>query len=299
MAGNFFPEGDANGLLGSVAPEPEYLLILMSQQPPLVAGAAPHPPPVPFVPPPPPGPVPQQANAQAQYTNASKLYRSYQIALSELKEYMITSLDLSVHAVFEDPQYGVINLSPSVILQRMDLVYLRMSPEDSILMKLALSECLLDTPDRVMRGFIQNHLELHSLFATNGTVINDRDKYEYLRDAVSVVPYYADVVKSFRFIAPTRDLQTFVALSNVLQNAELNRPVMITAGSNGYANRVTTMITHPPRSVSPNASGTNGIVQESRTCHYCPVCAKWLPIVHPRCMSRYKPGDFIPKAPKK
>jgi hypothetical protein len=214
------------------------------------------------------------------------------MALSEFKEYMLNSVDISVHSVFEDPRYGVINVSPSTILERLDLVYLRMSPEDSVLMKLALAECLLDTPDRVMRGFIQNHLELHALFATNGTVINDRDKYEYLRDAVSVVPYYADVVKSFRYAAPTSALQTFPALAAVLQDAELNRPIMITAGSHAYANRVSTN-TSPPRSAA-----AKGIVQESRVQHYCPVCEKWLGIPHPRCMSRFKPGDIIPKAPK-
>jgi hypothetical protein len=74
VAVGLFPEGDINGLLGAVVPQPEYLLMLVAQQPPPVAGAAAPPPPVPFAPPAPPGPVPLLANAQAQYTNASKLY---------------------------------------------------------------------------------------------------------------------------------------------------------------------------------------------------------------------------------
>jgi hypothetical protein len=287
-----FPEFDSNGLLGALADAPEYLII--------AAGPNPDPnaaPPTPFVPPPPPGAVPQAPNAQALYTNVSKLYRSYQIALANLKSFMLSSLDLSIHPSFADPTYGAINLSPARILARLDDLYLHMTPEDSQTMKRALAEPFVDGRDRTMTVFTQKHRELHVMFFNNGTVINDRDKYEFLRDAVAIVPFYATIIELFKHAVPTYKAQTFEALTDTLIAAESNRPMVDTTATHGYASRAMDTIKPSGAPVSRSSGTASPRLQEARVQYYCPKCLRWCNAEHPTCMSKFKKGDIIPKAP--
>jgi hypothetical protein len=50
--------------------------------------------------------------------------------------------------LFEDPEYGTTNLTPAVILQQLDALYLVMSPDDAMIMKAAMCEHFPDGPDK-------------------------------------------------------------------------------------------------------------------------------------------------------
>jgi hypothetical protein len=132
-APGLFPEYYFNGFLGYVVTEAEFQRIVMGPNP--GVDVAPY---QAFIIPQTPGPIPAAANAQPIYANAQKLYSLFQLAVSALKRYTLSSLDMSIHPMFEDPEYGTINLTPAVILQRVDALYLVMSPDDSMIMKAAM-----------------------------------------------------------------------------------------------------------------------------------------------------------------
>jgi hypothetical protein len=207
LASTLCTEFNIHGLLGAITAEIDYARMIALPPPP--AGDPANPPFEPFVPPPHPGVLPAAANAQAAYTNASKIYRSYQTAMSELKTFMLASLDITTYPTFEDPAYGSINLTPANILRRLDAHYLHMTPDDSEQMKLVLAEFFVDTAERSLNTFIQKHREIHVIFANNGTLINERDKYVHLRNPVSVVPFYESIVSTFKYAVPKFPLQTF------------------------------------------------------------------------------------------
>jgi hypothetical protein len=280
-AQGLFPEYNFYGLLGYVVTEAEFQRIVLGPNP--GVDAAPY---QAFIVPQPPGPIPAAANAQPIYANAQKLYSSFQLAVSALKNYMLSSLDMSIHPMFEDPEYGTINLTPAVILQRLDALFLVMSPDDSMIMKASMCEPFPDGPDKPLRAFIQHHTEIHRMFELSGNIINNRDKYEYLRNAMVHIPFYATVIDQYVFTTPVA--QTYDGLAAVLLQAELNRPAVVHTGNHGYANRTSTL------------GNTSAIMQqEQRIQYFCPKCLRYCNEKHPRCMSTFKPGDTIPKAPTK
>jgi hypothetical protein len=254
----------------------------------------------PFVAPPQPGPQPDAQNAQAHYANALKIYKGYSEGMAIVKNFLLQSIDPSIYALFEDPVHGLITVTAADIIQAMDARYLTMTAQEAESTKERLRDCF--TREDNIRSFTARHRELHAILLYNNNAVNPRDKYTYLRNALSGSPLLSAEIAPFVRAFPDPNDQTFDRFVLVLINAvdnQIIRPGTMTFAAakmddliyEDPAMLLAPAMTHNNKKTVRDTTNSKDPVSQQQMRlqkqYLCPSCG-WKSIPHPICILNTK-----------